>query len=99
MSAFSLASRTESVKSESFCAKSFGKTDILLFLQLRIERKDNGFGFTLRHFIVYPPEVKKTLKVKRKNLQIKKKPPEVLKKTEVKNHLEVKRIPREVKTF
>ena len=24
--------------------------------QLRIERKDNGFGFTLRHFIVYPPE-------------------------------------------
>lgn len=23
---------------------------------LRIERKDYGFGFTLRHFIVYPPE-------------------------------------------
>ena len=26
--------------------------------QIRIERKDNGFGFTLRHFIVYPPEVR-----------------------------------------
>jgi hypothetical protein len=24
--------------------------------QIQIERKDNGFGFTLRHFIVYPPE-------------------------------------------
>lgn len=23
---------------------------------LKIDRKDNGFGFTLRHFIVYPPE-------------------------------------------
>ena len=23
---------------------------------IKIERKDNGFGFTLRHFIVYPSE-------------------------------------------
>ena len=32
-------------------------TSIYNFFQLQIQRKDNGFGFTLRHFIVYPPEV------------------------------------------
>ena len=26
--------------------------------QIIIQRRDEGFGFTLRHFIVYPPEVR-----------------------------------------
>lgn len=29
--------------------------------QLYIQRTDGGFGFTLRHFIVYPPEVRPNL--------------------------------------